>query len=198
MRPVIETQFSPSAVQMVGRLFGIVTTAPAAATGALDRMAALALATLTLALALASSALALAFARPRCWPRSGFCSLSSFCSIKRNCCLSSAISASLLPADCAWACEANSAPIRPIAVATPDFVLDMRASPFTLDFIRRLARRTGVSDCSESPWCNWKNSGDGADVGSSRRVDDAGINLCPLGNAAIASRPQRQENSRML
>ena len=29
--------------------------------------------------------------------------------------------------------EANSAPIRPIAVATPDFVLDMRTSPFTLD-----------------------------------------------------------------
>jgi hypothetical protein len=29
-------------------------------------------------------------------------------------------------------------------------------------------------------------------------VDDAGINLFPLGNAAIASRPRRQENSWML
>jgi hypothetical protein len=29
-------------------------------------------------------------------------------------------------------------------------------------------------------------------------VNDAGINLCPLGNAAIASRRQRKEKSRML
>jgi hypothetical protein len=43
-----------------------------------------------------------------------------------------------------------------------------------------------------------KNSGDNADVGSSKPIDDAGHNLCPLGNAARASRTLRKENLRML
>jgi hypothetical protein len=40
----------------------------------------------------------------------------------------------------------------------------------------------------------WKDSGSHADVGSSKRIDDAGHNLCPQDNAAIAGRtPHKRE-----
>ena len=109
---------------MVGRLPGIVTTAPVGATGPLTGMAALALATLAVA-----STFALAFAAAVVLAEVCFCNLSSFCSSRRSCCRSSAISWSL-PPDSACAYEASISPIRLTAVATPDFVLDMRASPY--------------------------------------------------------------------
>ena len=190
-------QFKPSGVQMVGRLPGIVTTAPAGATGPLTGMAALAFATVTLALALASSALALAFAAAAVLALVWRCNLSSFSSSRRNCCRSSAISESL-PADCAWACEANSAPIRPIAVATPDFVLDMRTSPFTLDLSSPSGAKGRRFRLQREPVVQLEKFRRWRRRWLVEIVDDAGINLCPLGNAAIASRPRRQENSRML
>ena len=58
---MIETQFCSSVVQIVGRLFGMSTTASGGASVTLTGKAAWALATLV-ALALASSALALALA----------------------------------------------------------------------------------------------------------------------------------------
>src|ERR1700732_5481646 len=100
-------QFCPSAVQMVGRLFGIDTTAsedtapPFGGRAAFAGMAALALATAALASALALAA-ALVLAAP-C-----FSSLSSFCSSRCSCCFRSAISASL-PPDCAKVGDAASA-----------------------------------------------------------------------------------------
>ena len=139
-------QFNPSGVQMVGRLPGIVTTAPDGATGPLTGMAALALATLAVA-----STLALAFAAAVVLAEVCFCNLSSFCSSRRSCCRNSAISESLLPVDSARACETNNAPIRLAAVAIPVFVLDMRASPFSCWIEFAAMRRTGVSDCTEIP-----------------------------------------------
>jgi hypothetical protein len=46
--------------------------------------------------------------------------------------------------------------------------------------------------------CAIEKTGAVADVGSSKRIDDAGHNLCPLGEAAIASAMQRKEKLRML
>jgi hypothetical protein len=43
-----------------------------------------------------------------------------------------------------------------------------------------------------------ENSGAVARIWPVETVNDAGINLCPLGNAAIASRRRRKEKSRML
>src|SRR5689334_455542 len=95
------TQLAWSAVQMVGRLFGMVTTTPDAGAGPLTGIAAFALATTAFASERASafasafaSALALAvaavFAAVWLW------SLLSFCSSIFSCCLSSAISCALL------------------------------------------------------------------------------------------------------
>src|SRR6187402_588302 len=116
------TQFAPSALQMVGRLFGIVTTTPDAGAGPLSGIAAFALATTAFASERASalaSAFAsdLAFAVAAVFAAVWLWSLSSFCSSIFNCCFKSAISCSLLLAVWAWACEAASAPARPIAVA---------------------------------------------------------------------------------
>src|SRR3954469_10264855 len=134
MRPVTATQFWPSALQMVGRLPGMVTVAAAGGgmIAPLTGIAALALASVAvaLALALASSALALALAAADVVAAVCFCNLSSFCSINFSCCLSSAISVSALAPDSAWACETNNAPIRLAAVAIP-VVLNMRI-PFVM------------------------------------------------------------------
>jgi uncharacterized protein (DUF697 family) len=97
-------QFSPSAVQMVGRLFGMVTTTPDAGAGPLSGMAALALATTAFASERASAfasafAATLAFAVAAVFAAVWLWSLSSFCPSILNCCLSSAISCSLLFAD---------------------------------------------------------------------------------------------------
>src|SRR4029078_731918 len=54
------------------------------------------------------------------------------------------------------------------------------------------------SDCNGRPWCNRKASGGHADVGSSKRIHDAGHNLCALKEAAIASAMQRKEKLRLL
>jgi hypothetical protein len=43
-----------------------------------------------------------------------------------------------------------------------------------------------------------ENSGAVTDVGSSKRIDDAGHNLCALNEAAIASAMQRKEKLRLL
>ena len=43
-----------------------------------------------------------------------------------------------------------------------------------------------------------ENSGTVAEFGSSKCVDDAGHNLCPLKEAAIASAVHRKENLRLL
>ncbi|MHC2251786.1 hypothetical protein ACVILK_001478 [Bradyrhizobium embrapense] len=87
-------------MQIVGRLFGIVTTTPDGAIGPLTGMAALALATRA-ALASAAFAFAFALAAVAVLALVCCCSLSSFCSSIFSCCFSSAISASLPPpADC--------------------------------------------------------------------------------------------------
>ena len=87
------TQFCSSAVQMVGRLFGIVTTTPDGATGPLTGMAALALATTAFASERASAfASAFVFAAAAVFAAVWFWSLSSFCSSIFNCCFRSAIS----------------------------------------------------------------------------------------------------------
>src|SRR5216684_291901 len=91
------TQLRLSAVQMVGLLPGIVRTTSDGATAVLAGMAALALVTATL-----PSAFALAFAAAAVLAAVCFCNASSFCSIRRSCCFSAAISASA-PADCARA-----------------------------------------------------------------------------------------------
>src|SRR6516162_3432644 len=108
MRLVRDMQFCWSTVQMVGRLFGMVTTAsdgvitPLDGIGAFAGMVALAFATAALASVLAlAAALALA---ALC-----FSSLSSFCSSRCSCCFRSAISASLLLGS-ATAGETVSAP----------------------------------------------------------------------------------------
>ena len=123
------TQLAWSAVQMVGRLFGIVTTTPDAGAGPLTGIDALALATAAYASerasALASAfALALAFAVAAVFAAVWLWSLSSFCSSIFNCCFSSAISCSLLLADWAWTCEVASAAARPSAAlhTFPDHV----------------------------------------------------------------------------
>src|SRR6516164_5119065 len=96
MRLMRDMQFCWSTVQMVGRLFGMVTTTsdgvitPLGGIGAFAGMVALAFATAAVASALTLAA-ALALAALCC-----FSSLSSFCSSKRSCCFRSAISASLL------------------------------------------------------------------------------------------------------
>src|SRR5262245_2777274 len=118
MRLVNEMQFSPSAVQMVGRLFGIVTTAPAiGAVPLTGKAAALALMTAVLTSAFAVSALAFALAAAAALAEDCFCSRSSFCSIRRSCCFNSAISASLLPDDCACAADAVTSPATATAAA---------------------------------------------------------------------------------
>ena len=193
MRPVTATQFKPSAVQMVGRLPGIVTTAPAGATGPLTGTAAFALATLTV-VALASSALALAFAAAVVLAAVCRCSLSSFCSSSRSCCRSSAISESLPPADSACACEASISPIKLAAVTTPDFVLDMRASPYHPGFSSPPCAGRRHCPIAARPVVQLEK------LRRSRRrwlvesVNDADSNLCPLRDAAIASAVQRKEN----
>src|SRR3954451_15978664 len=112
------TQFAPSAVQMVGRLFGIVTTTPDAGAGPLSGIAALALATAAFASERASAfASSLAFAVAAVFAAVWLWSLSSFCSSVFNCCFRSAISWSLLLTDWAWACEAASAAARPSVAA---------------------------------------------------------------------------------
>src|SRR3954471_23632154 len=98
---------------MVGRLFGIVTTTPDAGAGLLTGIAAFALATTAVASERASALTsALAFAAVTAFAAVWLCSLSSFCSSIFNCCLSSAISCSLLLVDSAHACEATRAPQR--------------------------------------------------------------------------------------
>src|SRR4051812_38936880 len=102
---------------MVGRLFGIVTTTPDAGAGLLTGIAAFALATTAVASERASALTsaftsALAFAAVTAFAAVWLCSLSSFCSSIFNCCLSSAISCSLLLVDSAQACEATRAPQR--------------------------------------------------------------------------------------
>src|SRR5258708_18910786 len=102
-------QFRSSAVQIVGRLFGIFTTTSEGATGPLTGYAALALATLTLV-----SAFALALAAAAVLAAVCFFRLSSFCSIRRSCCFRAAISAAA-PADFARACGVVNSPIMLIA-----------------------------------------------------------------------------------
>lgn len=80
-------QFSPSAVQMVGLLFGIDTTAPDDTAGAFVDMAALALAIAVFASALASAfASALALAVATLFAVVCFWSLSSLLSSRCSCC----------------------------------------------------------------------------------------------------------------
>src|SRR5580704_6427492 len=102
-------QFCSSAVQIVGRLFGILTMVSGGAAGALTGTTPFA-STLTLALA---SVLALALAAV-C-----FCSLSSFSSIRRSCFFSAAISVSVELADCAMTCD----PTNVMTIASAIFVL---------------------------------------------------------------------------
>lgn len=87
-------QFWSSALQMVGRLFGIFTTTPdGSATGPLTGMAALALVTAAFASDRASAlASLLAFAATAVFAAVCFCTLLSFCSSNHNCCFRSAIS----------------------------------------------------------------------------------------------------------
>src|SRR6478752_426021 len=89
-------QFCSSAVQTVGRLFGILTMTSGGAAGALTGTTAFGAATLALALALAAATVLAAVC---------FCSLSSFSSISRSCFFSAAISASVELADCALASD---------------------------------------------------------------------------------------------
>src|SRR5512142_617342 len=100
---------------MVGRLFGMVTTTPDAGAGPLSGIAALALATTAFASERAS-ALASAFASDLAFAVAAVFAAVWLWSLS-NCCFSSAISCSLLLAVWAWACDAASAPARPIAVA---------------------------------------------------------------------------------
>jgi hypothetical protein len=89
----VPTPSESRAVQIVGRLFGIMTTTPDAGTGALTGIAALALATAARASALASVlASVFACAAAAVFADVCFYSLSSFCSNIRSCCFSSAIS----------------------------------------------------------------------------------------------------------
>src|SRR5882762_3254940 len=109
-------QFCSSAVQIVGRLFGMWTTASGGAAGALTGTGAFGATTLTLTLA---SALALALAAAAVLAAVCFCSLSSFSSISRSCFFSTAISASVELADCALTCD----PTNVMTIASAIFVL---------------------------------------------------------------------------
>src|SRR5246127_355186 len=97
-------QFCSSAVQIVGRLFGILTMASGGSVGALTGTMPLA-STLSLAFA---SVLALALSAAAVLAVVRFCSLSSFSSISRSCFFSAAISASAELADCALTREPTS------------------------------------------------------------------------------------------
>src|SRR5580704_10474948 len=108
-------QFCSSAVQIVGRLFGILTMVSGGAAGALTGTTPFA-STLTLALA---SVLALALAAATVLAAVCFCSLSSFSSISRSCFFSTAISASVELADCAMTCD----PTNVMTIASAIFVL---------------------------------------------------------------------------
>src|SRR5579871_1047356 len=129
------TQFWSSAVQIVGRLFGIVTTTPDGATGPLTGMVAFAFATVAafasaaFAFALAFAALLLASAAALALSVVCCCSLSSFCSSMRNCCFSSAISASLPLPDSDRAGDATSAPAIPTATAATLLACFIARSP---------------------------------------------------------------------
>src|SRR5246500_5111361 len=109
-------QFCSSAVQIVGRLFGILTMTSGGGGRALTGMGAFGSTTLALALA---SALALALAAVAVLAAVCFCSLSSFSSISRSCFFSPAISASVELADCAPTCD----PANVMTIASAIFVL---------------------------------------------------------------------------
>src|ERR1700730_317921 len=104
-------QFCSSVVQIVGRLFGMWTTASGSAAGALTGTTAFGAATLALA-----SALALALAAAAVLAAVFFCTLSSFSSISRSCFFSAAISASALLAACALTCAPSQVMPKAIAI----------------------------------------------------------------------------------
>src|SRR5262249_6955589 len=119
-------QFCSSAVQIVGRLFGIVTIALGGGAGTLTGMVALALATLTFGSALAFAAEVLATV---C-----FCSRSSFSSTSRSCFFRAAISSSVELADCALACETANVVTRAIAILVLCIATAMEAPSSWLEF----------------------------------------------------------------
>src|ERR1700688_1368448 len=108
-------QFCSSAVQIVGRLFGMLEMVSGGAAGALTGTIPFA-STLSLALV---SVFALVLAATTVLAAVCFCSLSSFSSISRSCFFSAAISASVELADCAPTCD----PTNVMTIASATFVL---------------------------------------------------------------------------
>src|SRR5579871_5936420 len=142
-------QFCSSAVQMVGRLFGIVTTAPDGATipftgiSAFAGMAALAVVTAVLASVLAS---ALAVAAALAFAALCFSSLSSFCSSKRICCYKTAISASLL-ADCAVAGDAAKDAVKAPAQSAAVVIIGFIKPSLLSQYSRPISSDRSLFDC---------------------------------------------------
>src|ERR1700746_2855980 len=99
---------------MVGRLFGMVTTASDGTTAPLGGVITFAGTAAALASAAAALASGLAVAPVLALVALWFSSLSSFCSSRRSCCFKSAISAAVSLVVCAAADEAAKVPI-PIA-----------------------------------------------------------------------------------
>src|ERR1700757_4126361 len=152
-------QFCSSAVQIVGRLFGILTMASGGGGRALTGTTPFPSSAVTLALA---SVLAVALAVATVLAAVCFCSLSSFSSISRSCFFSAAISASAELAvsrscffsaaisasaelaDCALTCH----PTNVMIVASAIFVLcvakDIKAPSLQLGFELRRKKRTFV------------------------------------------------------
>src|SRR6202795_4778956 len=106
-------QFCSSAVQIVGRLFGILTMASGRGGRALTGTTPFAPSAVTLAF---GSVLALALAAATVLAVVCFCSRSSFSSISRSCFFSAAISTSVELADCALTCDPTNVMTTAIAI----------------------------------------------------------------------------------